>query len=76
MVPQVRTPPESHARRTSKAVLFCPDCGHENPVDGDWVVRTRGNGSDERVVYACPVCETVIQVRPQFEERTEPAPRC
>jgi predicted RNA-binding Zn-ribbon protein involved in translation (DUF1610 family) len=58
----------------SKAVLFCPDCGHDSPVDGDWIVRTRGEGDDERAVYACPDCGTVIQTRPQFDGRTEPAP--
>jgi predicted RNA-binding Zn-ribbon protein involved in translation (DUF1610 family) len=74
MVPQIRTPPDVRAERVPKALLFCPDCGHESPVDGDWVLWTRTNGGD-RTVYACPVCGTVIQSRPQFDDCTETALR-
>lgn len=45
-----------------KAVLFCPECGHEDPVDGDWVER---DDYDERVrELACPKCTTVVTGRP------------
>ncbi|MFB6120527.1 MAG: hypothetical protein ABEJ68_05355 [Halobacteriaceae archaeon] len=39
-----------------KDALFCPDCGHESGVDGDWCVRDEG----ESRVYDCPECGTTI----------------
>jgi len=42
-----------------KLRLFCPNCGHENPLDGDWRVIERSAG----VTYECPVCETAIADR-------------
>lgn len=47
---------------TTKAVLYCPTCGHDSPPDGDW------NRLDEptRVVYSCPACESTLTVRPKF----------
>lgn len=46
-------------RRHRKAVLYCPVCGHESPVDGDWVVSTRESRSE----YGCPECDHVVAVR-------------
>jgi len=48
-------PPES--RR--KGVLFCPTCGHESVVDGDWFV----DDSDETTTSRCPDCHTVVADR-------------
>ncbi|MXV61103.1 hypothetical protein GS429_03315 [Natronorubrum sp. JWXQ-INN-674] len=53
-----RTP----ARR--KSTLFCFDCDHESPVDGEWEYRTR----DRYVEVVCPVCETTITKRPLPDE--------
>ncbi|MFC7028179.1 zinc ribbon domain-containing protein [Halomicroarcula sp. GCM10025324] len=39
-----------------KTVLFCPDCGHESELDGDW--HTEGEDGRERL--RCPVCRTVV----------------
>ena len=69
-----RMPP--HKRRSSsatraperKSVLFCPDCGHESPVDGDWQVQARG----ETLAYSCPTCSEVITERPLPTARTSP----
>jgi len=48
--------PDGPPRR--KSVLFCPRCGHESALPGDWQVRT--NGTD--VTYGCPDCgETVVE---------------
>jgi len=48
--------------RRRKSVLFCPDCGHESLLDGDWVA------TDDRAARVrhirCPVCETVVTNRP------------
>ncbi|MFB6087555.1 MAG: hypothetical protein ABEJ85_03450 [Haloarculaceae archaeon] len=43
----------------SKAVLFCPECGHESPAAGDWVVHEETDGT----VYDCPTCGTTITTR-------------
>jgi transcription elongation factor Elf1 len=42
-----------------KAVLFCPDCGHESAATGDWVVDER----EGRCVYRCPDCGAEIATR-------------
>lgn len=42
-----------------KATLFCPDCGHESVVDGDWVVRDEGS----RRRYVCPACGATVERR-------------
>ena len=52
-------PSEASSRR--KATLFCPSCGHESEVAGDWIVHT----DDARETYDCPVCNTTITKRLQ-----------
>ncbi|MFD1632715.1 hypothetical protein ACOZ4L_07965 [Haloplanus ruber] len=42
-----------------KATLFCPDCGHTNPLDGDWVVRTVAGHRRVR----CPDCRSLVDER-------------
>jgi hypothetical protein len=54
---RARTERPSHAR--SKSVLFCVECGHENPVDGDWVLD-REDGHETRY---CPNCDSVVTDR-------------
>jgi transcription elongation factor Elf1 len=54
------TPPPENRQ---KAMLFCPSCGHESPVNGDWDVQR----TDEDRVYSCPWCHTVISNRPDSE---------
>ncbi|NUB93948.1 hypothetical protein HTZ84_21665 [Haloterrigena sp. SYSU A558-1] len=49
-----------------KSTLFCWECDHANPVDGDWVRRTR----DRHVEYVCPVCETTLTKRPLPDDAT------
>jgi|AntDeeMinimDraft_4_1070355.scaffolds.fasta_scaffold00038_71 transposase len=51
------------ANPTPKSTLFCPCCGHESPVDGDWVVFD----AMERTRYVCPRCEGTITSRPEFD---------
>jgi len=51
----------SEARATGqKNRLFCPNCGHESPTDGDWRHRASTSG----VVYTCPVCDAAVTTRP------------
>ena len=47
-------PPLSATR--PKNTLFCPRCGHESPIDGDWCVRTPVAGE----TITCPVCAAVV----------------
>lgn len=59
----VAAPQASQPQRyRRKATLFCPDCGHESPVDGDWDYRTRTAPAVEEV--RCPTCRTRISERP------------
>lgn len=51
-----------------KSTLFCQDCGHESPVDGDWVVQTQ---SDHRL-YVCPECQHVLTTRSQNDGSVAP----
>jgi len=53
-------PPESR----QKASLFCPSCGHESPVGGDWELEETEDGQ----AYRCPWCHTVISSRPTSDE--------
>ena len=39
-----------------KAVLFCPDCGHEIDLRDDWESDEHGDHEQLR----CPVCRTVV----------------
>lgn len=59
---------EPDNQRLSKATLFCPECDHESPADGDWTqVHTRN-----RVHYLCPDCHTEITVRSGRPARLSP----
>ena len=58
----------SHSRPRAKATLFCPDCGHESHVAGDWSVRT----SAERITIDCPSCGARVDERPRTVEKPAP----
>lgn len=46
-------------RPPPKATLYCPDCWHASPPQGDWLTqRTPG-----REATVCPVCDAVVVVR-------------
>ena len=68
------TPSTSHDHETlerGKATLYCWECDHASPVEGDWIRSSRG----ESVTYTCPDCDTVIAERPRDGERSERTPR-
>ncbi|WP_027119166.1 hypothetical protein [Natronorubrum tibetense] len=50
-----------------KTMLYCFDCGHESPIEGDWNQRPNGDAVD----YDCPVCRTTITSRPR-RDRHQP----
>ncbi len=54
-----RTPAIRPLREQRKAILTCPECGHESPVDGDWVHRYNHDG----VRVYCPVCDAHLTTR-------------
>jgi predicted RNA-binding Zn-ribbon protein involved in translation (DUF1610 family) len=49
-----------------KSVLFCPACGHEEHIDGDWSVYPTLDGD----VYRCPTCHEAVTVRPTERDNT------
>ncbi|AZH24196.1 hypothetical protein [Haloplanus aerogenes] len=59
MSPSPLPAPSADDARGRKTVLFCQDCGHASPVDGDWRVRTVGNHQRTR----CPECLSVVDDR-------------
>lgn len=52
-----------------KAILICPECGHESPPDGDWHHRT----ALDATVYVCPACRTDVTRRPAESGDSLPA---
>jgi predicted RNA-binding Zn-ribbon protein involved in translation (DUF1610 family) len=51
---------------SDKATLYCPECGHESRINGDWVI----NVLTASLTYECPNCETVIDSRRDQKELT------
>ena len=51
--------PVSADESRRKSVLFCQDCGHQSPIDGDWMIRVQGN----KLLYVCPTCHHVLTER-------------
>jgi hypothetical protein len=50
-----------------KSVLFCPTCGHRDPIAGDWVVTERSVGGDQRRAYDCPTCRRTLVDQPVLD---------
>jgi hypothetical protein len=48
--------PPSERRKT---VLFCPECGHESPISGDWETTTAGGDR----LLVCTDCDSVVDRR-------------
>ncbi|MFB6309259.1 MAG: hypothetical protein ABEH35_08015 [Haloarculaceae archaeon] len=44
-----------------KTRLFCPECGHESGVHGDWRVTLTADGRKLR----CPECDAVVVEQPR-----------
>jgi predicted RNA-binding Zn-ribbon protein involved in translation (DUF1610 family) len=52
-----------------KVTLYCPDCGHESRINGDWVLHVLA----ESLIYECPNCGGVIDSRRDEKALTETA---
>jgi predicted RNA-binding Zn-ribbon protein involved in translation (DUF1610 family) len=59
--------PADGQRARAQAVYVCPTCGHESPVDGDWLVAKREADGHRRLVYGCPVCGRRVTTQPRFD---------
>lgn len=55
------TPSRAVADGRTKRTLFCPTCGHESAVDGDWIA----DDATERRRLLCPGCGGAIVDRPR-----------
>jgi predicted RNA-binding Zn-ribbon protein involved in translation (DUF1610 family) len=49
-----------------KATLYCPECGHESRINGDWIIHVL----TDSLTYECPTCETAIDSRRNKDELT------
>jgi endogenous inhibitor of DNA gyrase (YacG/DUF329 family) len=54
-----------------KAVLFCPTCGYDDPVDGAWAVA---DGDGDRTDIECPECGTLVVSQPRFDSGSRRTP--
>lgn len=45
-----------------KATFFCPACGRDEPVNGDWILHQVAGGDE----YICPECRTVVLTQPRI----------
>ena len=53
-----QSPPAARTSR-QKSTLFCPECWHSSPVDGDWRVQATADGE----TYDCPDCGATVTTR-------------
>ena len=51
--------PSTERKPTDKATLYCPECGHENHINGDWIIHVLTDSTS----YECPECGTTIDSR-------------
>lgn len=56
--------PHPDVEADRKAVLFCPDCGYDDPMDGAWSVADDGG---DRTDIECPECGTLVVSQPRFD---------
>jgi predicted RNA-binding Zn-ribbon protein involved in translation (DUF1610 family) len=49
---------------SDKATLYCPDCGHESRINGDWLIDVH----TDSLTYECPNCGAVIDSRQHRQE--------
>jgi predicted RNA-binding Zn-ribbon protein involved in translation (DUF1610 family) len=50
------TMPSTERKPADKATLYCPECGHESRINGDWTIHVLV----ESTTYECPDCGTTI----------------
>ena len=50
-----------------KSTLFCWECEHASPIDGDWIRRSSGDS----VTYVCPRCKTALTERSRRSDESD-----
>jgi predicted RNA-binding Zn-ribbon protein involved in translation (DUF1610 family) len=50
---------ESTETTRRKSLLVCPNCGHESPTEGDWIVTLH----ETTVDLSCPDCRRRLTTR-------------
>ena len=53
-----------------KATLYCPGCGHDSPITGDWTIHVLADS----LTYECPNCQMVIDSRRNQTELVTSSP--
>lgn len=51
--------PSSERLPTDKPTLYCPVCGHESCINGDWTISVLADST----TYSCPDCGKTIDSR-------------
>jgi predicted RNA-binding Zn-ribbon protein involved in translation (DUF1610 family) len=64
MTPSTAT---SERQQSDKVTLYCPECGHESRINGDWLIHVLADS----LIYECPDCGVVIDSRQDQEVLTE-----
>lgn len=57
----------SERQSVDKVTLYCPECGHESRINGDWIIHVLV----ESLSYECPDCGDIIDSRRDQEALTE-----
>jgi len=58
----------SERQPSHKATLYCPNCKHENRINGDWIIQVHSSHLD----YECPECGDTIESRPTGPDTITP----
>jgi predicted RNA-binding Zn-ribbon protein involved in translation (DUF1610 family) len=64
MTPSTSTP---ERQQPDKVTLYCPECGHESRINGDWIIHVL----TDSLTYECPDCGVVIDSRRDQEALSE-----
>jgi predicted RNA-binding Zn-ribbon protein involved in translation (DUF1610 family) len=48
--------PSTERKPADEATLYCPECGHESRINGDWTIHVLV----ESTTYECPDCATTV----------------
>jgi len=56
----------SERQPADEATLFCPNCGYESRINGDWTIHVL----TDSLTYECPNCEMRFNSRRHEQELT------
>jgi predicted RNA-binding Zn-ribbon protein involved in translation (DUF1610 family) len=61
MVMAARNTSTRNGAPRQKTVLFCPRCGYESVLPGDWRIEEANAGT----AYTCPECDATVVEQPE-----------